>query len=122
MGNAQLFKTITLFILGLALFSQLNAQPASYIIYNKTSCIAQVTAYCTDLNSASNTLAPNGSWPNSCPAGETLCTVTMVLPGPVTVVVADYSLLCPNPGYNIFPPSPCYTQNVQWQTISGYVV
>lgn len=113
----RLFITIYLFS-----FGNLYSQPSSYIIINKTDCTAQVTAYCTDFSSSSNILGSDDDWSNSCPTGETLCTVTMVLPGATTIYVADYTLPCPNYGSNVLPPSSCYTQNVQWQTISGNVV
>ena len=115
----SLFITISLFSFG-NLYSQ--PQPSPYIIINKTGCTAQVIAYCTDFSSSSNVLEPDEDWSNSCPTGETLCTVTMVLPGATTIYLADYPLPCPNYGMNIMPPSSCYTQNVQWQTISGNVV
>lgn len=110
------------FILILISGSRINAQPSDYIIINKTNCTARVTASCTGNTSASNTLAPDEDWPNSCPTGETLCTVSMALPGPVNIFVADYALLCLNPGMDILPPSNCYTRNVQWQTIGSFVV
>lgn len=113
---------ICTFILILILGSRIKAQPSDYIIINKTNCAAQVTASCTGNTSASTILAPDEEWPNSCPAGETLCTVSMALPGPVNIFVGEYSLPCLNPGMDILPPSTCYTQNVQWQTIGSFVV
>lgn len=122
MEISKFYKSILLLFLSLASFGQLKAQPESYIIYNKTNCTAQVTATCTDLSSTTHTLGTGQSWSNSCSVGETLCTVKMTLPGSVIIFVADYSLLCLNSGSNMLPPSPCYTQNVQWQTISNHVV
>lgn len=125
MKTPFIFRTFLLLIFALTIHNQLIAQPQpeDYIIVNKTTCTAQVTAYCTGFSSASNTLAPDEDWINSCPTGETLCWVSMTLPGSTTVTIETTipSVICLNPGTTL-PPNACYTDDYEWKIIGTYVV